>query len=61
MNNGLERVMSPDTHLMYEEYGREGRMVIVNVKGDGLTMERLKSRSIGVVDKHEFLNLCLVL
>jgi len=60
VKNGLEGVMSPDTHLMYDEYGREGRVGIRDVEGDGFTMERPKNGMIRVVDKYEFLNIWTV-
>ena len=52
--------MSPDTHLMDYENGRERRMAIPDVNGDGLAVERPKTGFIRVVDKYEFLNLTLV-
>jgi len=52
--------MSPDTHLVYDEYRREGHMGILDVKSDGFTMEQLKNGITRVVDKYEFLNLFLV-
>ena len=52
--------MSPHTHLMYDEYGREGRVWIRDVECDGFTMKRPKNRLIGVVDKYKFLNLILM-
>jgi hypothetical protein len=45
---------------MYDEYGREGRIGIIDVKGDGVTMEWLKTATTGVVDKYKSLNLFLV-
>jgi len=60
VDNGCEGVMSPDTHLMDDEDGREWRMAILDVNGDGLAVERPKTGFIRVVDKYEFLNLFLV-
>jgi hypothetical protein len=42
------------------ERGREGRISILDVKGDSFTMELLKIRVTGVVDKHELANLFTV-
>jgi hypothetical protein len=55
--NGLKGVKSTDTHLMDYEYGREGRILILDVKGDSFTVELLKLRVTRVVDKHELANL----
>ena len=52
--------MFPDTHLMDYENGRERRMAIPDVNGDGLAVKRPKTGFIRVVDKYEFLNLTLV-
>ena len=60
MDSGCEGVMSPDTHLVDDEDGREWRMAILDVNGDGLSVERPKTAFIRVVDKYEFLNLFLV-
>jgi len=60
VDNGCEGVMSTDTHLVDDEDGREWRMVILDVNGDGLAVERPKSAFIRVVNKYEFPNLFLV-
>lgn len=48
-------MVSPDTHLMDDEDGRERCMAILDVNGDGLAMELPKNGFIRVVDKYEFL------
>ena len=42
------------------EYGREGRIFFLDIKGDSFTVELLKIPVTGVVDKHELANLFTV-
>jgi hypothetical protein len=56
VDSGCEGVMSPDAHLMDDEEGRERRMVILDVNGDGLAVEIPKLGYISVVDEYEFLH-----
>jgi hypothetical protein len=60
VDSGCEGVMSPDAHLVDDEEGREWRMVILDVNGNGLAVEIPKARFISVVDEYEFLHLFLV-
>ena len=60
MDNGREGVMSPDTRLMDDEDGREWRIAVLDINGDGLAVERPKTGFLRVVDKYELLNLFLV-
>ena len=42
------------------EYGREGRMFILDIKANGFAVELLKVLVTGVVDEHELANLFAV-
>lgn len=42
---------------MDDEQGREGRMVITDVKGNSFVVEPLERRSPGVVDEHKLANI----
>jgi hypothetical protein len=42
------------------EYGREGRIFMLDIKGNSFTMELLKIGVTGVVDKHKLANLFTV-
>ena len=40
-SNRLKGVKSMDTHLMDDEWGGEGHMIILDIKGDSFTVELL--------------------
>lgn len=56
-SDGLKGVVPTDTHFMNDKKGREWRIVISDVQGNGFVMVFLERGAPGIVDEYKFTNL----